>query len=185
MKLSIRIDSEEDPLSPFSSGVIEKFESILEEELPLLCQWMGENCTEEIEFSMSFLDRSDMANLNKQYRGLDEPTDVLSFPLWHEGGMCFSALQPFGAIPLGDIVICREEAEREHASMSSLEALCLVMAHGFMHLLGWDHDTPEKEKLMWERQELLKLKLLNAAEAVKEAKAEKVARAEKAEKKAF
>jgi len=162
MKLSIRIDTEEDPLNPFSADAVEKFEGIFEEELPLLYPRIGEIRAEEVEFSVSFLDRIGMADVNKQYRGLDEPTDVLSFPLLEEGGEEM-ALPLFGALTLGDIVICTEETEREHAPMTSQEALCLVLAHGFMHLLGWDHDTPEKEKLMWERQELLKSRLLNAA----------------------
>ena len=76
----------------------------------------------------------------------------------------------FGMFPLalGDIVICPEEAEREHAPMARMEALCLVLAHGFLHLLGWDHDTPEKERAMWERQELLGAKLSRAIEALEE-----------------
>jgi len=103
--------------------------------------------------------------VNKQYRGLDEPTDVLTFPLWEEEGRFAPpdfAQQPFDTLPLGDIVICQEEAEREHAPMPCKAALCLALAHGFLHLLGWDHETPEKEKFMWDRQELLKSKLLNA-----------------------
>ena len=169
MTLRIKIDSEENLPSPFLAG-IEKLESVLGAELPLLCQ--GQTCQKlgnyaEIEVSVSFLDRAEMMDVNKQYRGLDEPTDVLTFPLWEEEGRFAPpdlAQQPFGVLPLGDIVICPEEAEREHAPMPYPEILCLVLAHGFLHLLGWDHDTPEEEKLMWDRQELLKSKLLLAVE---------------------
>jgi probable rRNA maturation factor len=161
MELRIRIDAEEDPPGPFSPDVIGKLEGVFREELPLL--FPGADEYSEVEVSASFLDRAGMRDVNKQFRGLDEATDVLAFPLWEEGGR-FAPPAPFGLLPLGDVVICPEEAEQIHAPMPRLEALCLVLAHGFLHLVGWDHDTPEKEEIMWERQESLKLKLLNAIE---------------------
>jgi probable rRNA maturation factor len=161
MKLRMNIDSEEDPPSPFPSGAAEKLESVLEEEAPLLCPRLGDYA--EAEVSVSFLDPAEMRDVNKQHRGLDEPTDVLTFPLWEEGEP-FAPPVPFGPLPLGDILICVEETEREFIQMPRLEALCLVLAHGFLHLLGFDHDTPEKEKIMWDRQEFLKSRLLDAVE---------------------
>ena len=65
-------------------------------------------------------------------------------------------------VPLGDILICPEEIERLHEGLSRDEALCLLLAHGFLHLLAWDHDTEEHEDAMWERQNHLKARLLNA-----------------------
>jgi len=169
MKVSIIIDSEEDPLSSAFPGATEKFEGVLEEELTLLFQhelapWRQRlEKHAEIHVSLSFLSRAEMLEINRNYRDEDESTDVLSFSLWDEGGGGFAPPElPFDVFPLGDIVICMEETEREHAPMAGPEALCLVFAHGFLHLLGWDHDTPEKEKLMWERQELLKSKMLKA-----------------------
>jgi probable rRNA maturation factor len=67
-----------------------------------------------------------------------------------------------GFLPLGDIVICPEGVRRFHGSLPYPEALCLLLVHGFLHLLAWDHDTPEKERAMWERQELLQSRLLPA-----------------------
>ena len=163
MKLRMKIDApeEEDLSSPSQNPIL--LESVFEEELPLLCRQI-ENLTKngEAEFSVTFLDQAEMRELNKKHRGLDEPTDVLAFPLWEEGEDF--APPPFGLLPLGDIVICPEEAEREHFPRPRREVLCLVLAHGFLHLLGWDHDTPEKEEIMWERQELLKSELLNVIE---------------------
>ena len=162
MKLSIKIDTpEEEPPSPFAPAAAEKLEKVFEEELPFLSQEL-ENYA-EIEISVSFLDSAEMRNINKQHRDLDEPTDVLTFPLWEEGGRFVPPALPFGLLSLGDIVICLEEAEREHSTMTRLEALCLVLAHGFLHLLAWDHETPEKEETMWRRQEYLKSKLMAAA----------------------
>ena len=168
MKLHLRFGAPEDgeptleePPSPFPAG---KLEGVLEEELPLLYEEI-ENY-EEVEISVSFLDIAEMREVNKNYRGIDEPTDVLSFPLWEKEGR-FAPEIPFGLLPLGDILVCLDEAEREH-DLSRSEAFCLMLAHGFLHLLAWDHDTPEKERTMWERQELLKLKLLRAVNAAEE-----------------
>jgi len=164
MKLRIKTDTPEEgdlltaSTAPFPPAAICKLEGVFEEELPLLRQ--GAESYAEVEISLSFLDPSEMAEVNKQHRGLDEPTDVLTFPLWEEE----EHFAPIGLLLLGDIVICPAEAEREHAPMGRVEALCLVLAHGFLHLLGWDHDTPEKEQAMWDRQELLKSKLLGAVE---------------------
>ena len=163
IKLRIKMDLEIDPLNPFSPETVGKLESVFGEELPLLCRRL-ENLA-EAEVSVSFLSEAEMRSINKRYRGCDEATDVLSFPLWEENESLTSfGLEQFEPFPLGDIVICPEEAERMHAPMSRMEALCLVLGHGFLHLLGWDHDTPEKEELMWDRQELLKSRLLNAVE---------------------
>ena len=165
MKLSIKIDipEEGDPPSPLLPRTIVKLESVFEKELPLLSPQL-ENYA-EVEVSVSFMDDAEMKALNKQHRGFDEPTNVLTFPLWEEMGR-FAPPAAFDMLPLGDVVICPEETEREHAPMVRGEALCLVLAHGFLHLLGLDHDTPEKEEIMRERQEFLKSRLLNAIEEV-------------------
>jgi probable rRNA maturation factor len=166
MKLRIKIDAQEegappDPLSGGLAGQLDKLESVFEEALPSLCGQakMLENHA-EAEVSLSFLDKAERRDVNKRYRGVDEPTDVLAFPLWEDGQ--FAPPGALGLLPLGDIVICPEETEREHAPAPPSEALCLVLAHGFLHLLGYDHDTPDKEEDMWKRQELLKTKLMNA-----------------------
>lgn len=157
MKLRLNIDASEEgePPSPFSPREIGKLKGVFEEEIPLLYEEIEKY--EEVELSISFLDRGEIREVNKNYRGIDEPTDVLSFPLWEEGGR-FAPAPPFGILPLGDILICLDEARREHGQ----EALCLALAHGFLHLLGWDHDTPAKERAMWDRQELLRSKLAEA-----------------------
>jgi probable rRNA maturation factor len=162
MKLNIKIDAPEegDPPSQLPPDAIGKLASVFEKELPLLCRQLDNYA--EVEVSVSFLDRAEMAALNKEHRGFDEPTDVLTFPLWEEEGR-FSPPSAFGMFPLalGDVVICPEEVERERAGTARTEALCLVLAHGFLHLLGRDHDTPDKEEAMREHQEFLKSKLLS------------------------
>ncbi len=168
MKLQLHLDAPEegDPQSPISSLAAEGFARIFEEELPLF--YPDADNYDEVEISVSFLDCESMRQVNKDYRDTDEATDVLSFPLWEEDGRFL----PKGALPellpLGDILICPEEVSRMHGPLPFSEALCLVLAHGFLHLLAWDHDTPEKERTMWERQEQIKVKLLNVLDSLKE-----------------
>ena len=145
-------DPEAEEGCPIPPEALEALERILGEELELLCPEAG-----EAEVSVSFLDAVEMREVNREHRGIDEATDVLAFPLWEGGGPFF------GLLPLGDVLICLEEAEREHP-LGRAGALCLVLAHGFLHLLGWDHDTPESERAMWERQDVLKSRLLAAWE---------------------
>ena len=178
MKLQLNIDASEegDPQSLFSSRAVENLESVFQEELPLLCPDVGRYA--RVEVSVSFLQSEAMKEVNKSHRNVDEPTDVLSFPLWEEEGRFVPKGLP-ELLPLGDILVCPEEVRRVHCSLPcsppcSLpcsppyrEALCLVLAHGFLHLLAWDHDTLEKEQAMWERQEDLKSKLLRALEEVR------------------
>lgn len=91
--------------------------------------------------------------LNLAYRGVDAPTDVLSFAAQEEAA---DAAGPFVAAEeaadyLGDVVISLPTAERQSAAAGhSVEAeLCLLAVHGTLHLLGYDHGTPEEEEAMW------------------------------------
>jgi probable rRNA maturation factor len=163
LKLQLNIDASEDgdPQSFFSSRAVENLEGVFQEELPLLCPEVKQYA--QVEISVSFLHSEDMKEVNKSHRNIEEPTDVLSFPLWEEEGRFVPKGLP-ELLPLGDILVCPEEVRRTHCSLPYEEALCLVLAHGFLHLLAWDHDTPEKEQAMWERQADLKSKLLKAFE---------------------
>jgi probable rRNA maturation factor len=71
-----------------------------------------------------------MRELNREHRGLDEPTDVLSFPV-DEGG------PPAGPRELGDVVICPEHTRD----------LNEAVVHGVLHLCGYDHETDEGQML--------------------------------------
>lgn len=88
-----------------------------------------------------------LRHLNKTYRGIDEPTDVLSFaadPLPEE-------LEVKEPRYLGDIAISVPTAKKQaRAGRHSLKAeLQLLTVHGTLHLLGFDHEEPEEKKLMW------------------------------------
>ena len=113
------------------------------------------------EVSISFIDDAEMRILNRNYRHKDRPTDVLAFPL-REGDFAEHA----GDL-LGDVVVSLETAERQaqHAGKTTLEEVTMLLAHGLLHLLGWDHETAPKDRAM--RAETARL--CAAAEAVSRA----------------
>lgn len=116
----------------------------------------------EIEISLKFVSPLEMKSLNVAYRGIDKPTDVLSFGLW-EGG-AFPDPKEWQILPLGDIVLCPEfiQENSRQAKLNLLEELCLMISHGLLHLLGWDHDTEEEEVLMLEKQAFIASGLYSA-----------------------
>ena len=94
--------------------------------------------------------------LNLQHRGVDAPTDVLSFtadPLPEE---LLAEMDEEDEEPpyLGDLVIAYPYASQQAASLSHdlSDSLALLVVHGTLHLLGYDHDTPENRAEMWEEQ---------------------------------
>jgi probable rRNA maturation factor len=104
----------------------------------------------ETTLTVVITDNEEVADLNHQYRGIDSPTDVLSFP----------ADDPPIEIPdeppyLGDMIIAypytSAQAERENHPLQ--DSLALLVVHGTLHLLGYDHDTPENRAEMWAAQE--------------------------------
>ncbi|MEC9488540.1 MAG: rRNA maturation RNase YbeY [Halanaerobium sp.] len=92
------------------------------------------------EVSLVFSDNQAIRQLNKQYRGIDEATDVLSFPMDEQY--------------LGDIVISLERAreQAEEYGHSLTREVCFLTAHGVLHLLGYDHDR-EEDRVKMRREE--------------------------------
>jgi probable rRNA maturation factor len=96
--------------------------------------------------------------LNRIYRGVDKPTDVLSFPAREPGQEPELALPPELAEEmgdyLGDLVIAfpyaARQAKRYHNTVDA--ELRLLVVHGTLHLLGYDHDTPDAKDNMWRIQ---------------------------------
>ena len=107
---------------------------------------------ENVEVSLVFADDDYIRELNREYRGKDMPTDVLSFAL-DEGDEPDVVGGPVEVL-LGDIVISLETACRQAAEFGhSLEReLAFLTVHGLLHLLGYDHDS-EPEKLQMRQQE--------------------------------
>lgn len=106
----------------------------------------------ELEWSLTFVDDEAIRALNRDYRGYDKPTDVLSFSQQEDlDGFVFPEEE---APVLGDVVVSVETAERQAAERGHpVESeLTLLVAHGVLHLLGEDHATPEEKARMWARQ---------------------------------
>jgi len=123
---------------------------VLEEELE------EKHDIKSIEVSLTFVEPDEMLELNEQYRGIDEPTDVLSFPLWEEeDGRFLLPSKDWDEVALGDIVICpRVVIDFARASEKEPEEeIVLIYIHGLLHLLGYDHTTEEQEAIMWKKQE--------------------------------
>ncbi len=98
-----------------------------------------------VELSVALVDDPTIRALNKEYRGYDKPTDVLAFAL-REG-------QPFAAVdeePLGDVILSVPTAARQakEARRPLLDEVTMLLAHGLLHLLGYDHATRAEEKVM-------------------------------------
>lgn len=99
------------------------------------------------EISLTLVDDSAIHRLNQKYRGVDRPTDVLSFA-FEEGG---TLALPGAALPmLGEIVISAERARAQAQAYghSFRREMAFLMAHGMLHLLGYDHQTEEERKAM-------------------------------------
>lgn len=113
----------------------------------------GEDLGEDVEVSVTFVDNAEIQALNREHRRLDKPTDVLSFSqLEGEDEIVLPEGQP---LPLGDIVIslerCREQAEDYGHSFD--RELGFLVAHGMLHLLGYDHQNQGDEAAMTARTE--------------------------------
>ena len=128
------------------------------------------------EMSLAFVDTAAITDLNRQYKGNDAPTDVLAFPAAEGPAAEGSAAEgPAGeelagdsaGTLLGDVVVCPEIAQRnvldcnhyspahfDHPALDETTAeVALLVAHGTLHLCGYDHVEPEERELMFARQQ--------------------------------
>lgn len=105
-------------------------------------------------FNVIIVDNKCIHKMNLEYRGMDRPTDVISFAL-EDDKTCIQ----FEGEPrvLGDIYISIEkaQAQAEEYGHSLKRELCFLAVHGFLHLLGYDHMDAEDETVMFARQELI------------------------------
>lgn len=127
---------------------------ILEKYVHFVCQ---KEQIDEALFNIILVDEKEIHQLNLNYRGVDRPTDVITFAL--EDGDSFQ--NPIIRM-LGDIYICIPIAyeQAEKYGHSRIREICFLATHGILHLLGYDHMEKEEEKIMFSHQE----ELLNAYE---------------------
>ena len=109
-----------------------------------------------VEVSVTLVDNQQIHELNRESRGVDRPTDVLSFPMFDEdfdnGELCV----------LGDIVLSTEQAsiQAKEYGHSLKREIAFLTVHSMLHLLGYDHETsPEDEADMFRRQEEILTKM--------------------------
>lgn len=107
------------------------------------------------EASISFVSNEEMRHLNREYRGVDRPTDVLSFECDNvqDDFATFSPI-PEEVYELGDIVVAPDVAERQapEYGLSLSDEVSLLITHGLLHLCGYDH-MEEGEALVMEARE--------------------------------
>ena len=114
---------------------------------------LGVKC--DIIVSVSLVDNRYIHKINKKYRGIDCPTDVISFAFLDDGHQYDKVLFKSGVVALGDIYISVEKAiEQAHEYGHSIKReLCFLFTHGLLHLLGYDHMKEEDEKVMFALQD--------------------------------
>jgi len=107
----------------------------------------------EVELGLLITDDETVRELNRKYRGIDKPTDVISFALTEEKtqGDSFSFVTPpDGLRHLGEVIVSYpqavRQAEEQHHGIE--EEIALLVVHGTLHLLGYEHDDPANEQEM-------------------------------------
>lgn len=109
------------------------------------------------ELSLTFVDNDKIHEINREYRGIDRPTDVISFALEEQTEGEIDIIGQDLPRVLGDIIISIPKAheQAEEYGHSFMRELGFLAVHGFLHLLGYDHGTKEEEKEMFSRQEAI------------------------------
>ncbi|WAW14179.1 rRNA maturation RNase YbeY [Peptostreptococcus equinus] len=133
--MEIIFDNRQDFLK-VDKKLFEKIESVMEACL------MYEGYEDDYDVSLSFVNNNEIRELNKNFRGIDKATDVLSFPLLTED----DSHVEFEEYSLGDIVISTEKAQEQAEEFGhSLEReICFLVCHSMFHLLGYDHMEEEE-----------------------------------------
>ena len=123
-----------------------------------------EECPYEAEVSLTLVDNNRIHDINKEFRDIDRPTDVLSFPMveYDDAGEfaflededdCFNP--ETGELMLGDIIISLDKVEEQAIAYghSFTREYAFLIAHSMLHLMGYDHMVDEERKVMEAKQE--------------------------------
>ena len=105
-----------------------------------------------IYFNIILVNNKTIHEINKEYRNIDKPTDVISFALEDNNDIKYDGFRV-----LGDIYISLDKAKEQAVlyEHSYIRELCFLITHGILHLLGYDHMEEEEEKIMFDKQERL------------------------------
>ncbi|MCH5583878.1 rRNA maturation RNase YbeY [Shimazuella sp. AN120528] len=144
--VTIEIEAEI-PLTEEEKAAIDRVPEVLDkvaqmEELP------------DVSVSLTLVSKERIQEINREYREKDSPTDVLSFPLF-ENRSEWSKEDWEETIELGDIILSLPIAgvQAIEYGHSLLREISFLVVHGFLHLLGYDHETKEEEEEMFGLQE--------------------------------
>jgi probable rRNA maturation factor len=112
----------------------------------------GEDVSGTWELSLLFTDDAGIRAINRQYRGIDSATDVVSFSLLPDATHTFIG-PPDGILRLGDIVISYEHATAQATELghSTRQEIGELFVHGLLHILGYDHEEQHEAAAMAER----------------------------------
>lgn len=107
------------------------------------------------ELTLVVTDDSGIQSLNRDFLGSDVPTDVLAFAALEDGGPFIAAPEAGGY--LGDVIVSypRAVAQAQEQGHSPEQELTLLVVHGVLHLLGYDHADEESKAAMWTRQDAI------------------------------
>lgn len=114
-----------------------------------------EKIEDNVEVSLSIVDKDEIHILNRDYRDVDRPTDVLSFPMDEKG---FDQ-EGNPILLLGDIVICLDVAKEQAEDFGHCleREMMYLICHSTLHLLGYDHiDEADKSKMRTKEKEIMK-----------------------------
>ena len=155
--MTFYVESETDKTLPFEAEEVAG--KVIVEALDL------ESCPYEVSVNVLLTDDQGIHAMNKQYRGIDRPTDVLSFPnVDYENPSDFTGIEDTaedyfdpesGELCLGDIVISVDKvyAQAEEYGHTPRREYAFLIAHSMLHLLGYDHMEPDEAAVMEQKQE--------------------------------
>ena len=124
----------------------------------------AEQCPYEAEVNLTLVDLASIHQINREYRGIDQPTDVLSFPMQtYETPADFSHVEDCveenfnpdtGELLLGDIILCIDKVKEQACTYGHSEKreFAFLILHSMLHLFGYDHETEQEREEMEARQ---------------------------------
>ncbi len=149
---------EEETKVPFSFD----YQALAEQVIVAACD--AEQCPYEAEVNLTLVDNAQIHEINREHRGIDRPTDVLSFPMQtyekpadfsHAEDMVEENFNPdTGELLLGDIVLSVEKVSEQAAAYghSEVREYAFLILHSMLHLFGYDHETEAERTQMEDRQ---------------------------------
>ena len=130
------------------------YESLAEQVITAACD--AEECPYEAEVNLTLVDNEQIHEINRMHRGIDRPTDVLSFPMleFYNGEWPEDFNPDTGELLLGDIVLSVEKVSEQAVAYghSEIREYAFLILHSMLHLFGYDHETEEERADMEARQ---------------------------------